>query len=572
MPGRTFPAGLAVVALVVLCAAGAALGRVAPPEPRETEPAKHWVCFTDKNLTRDGERSAIDAFRAGLPERALRRRARVGMEVNVNDLPVAGSYVDAVREAGAEIVAKSRWMNAVSVRADRAALLLIESLPFVREVRQVASGRREIPVTRPAPSSAEIPQDERALEYGISYYQLKRIQITGLHNDGFDGEGILIAMLDTGFDTDHEAYRQLDIHAERDFIYDDAETANEMEDPVGQDSHGTMTLSCVGAALDGTIYGGSYEASFVLCKTEMIGQEIEVEEDYWVEAVEWADSLGSDIVSSSLGYIDWYAYEDMDGNTAVTTVAADMAAARGIVVVNSMGNEGSNPWKYMIAPADGDSVISVGALDTGGARASFSSVGPTADGRIKPDVMVQGIDVYVATTQDTSSYAYANGTSFSCPLTAGAIGLLLQGHPQWTPVDVADALRSTATRSDSPDTLMGWGKVQARDAMYSEPTGVDDGAPDEPRPARLAWARPNPARGETSLEYVVASPARVRVSVYDVAGRLVRELRDAPRAAGSYAEYWDGRDASGAPVASGVYLARVSVGAERAGVKVVLLR
>lgn len=572
MPGRASPTGLAVSVLALLLLVAPAVARTSGPEPLVDLSAKHWVFFTDKALSRGGERAAIEAFREALPERALWRREKAGKEVGVRDLPVASVYVEAVRQAGAEIVSRSRWLNAVSVRADHAALTAIEALPFVREVRPVGVARREIPEVRPAPRVGEAPPDGRALDYGISYYQLNRIQIPALHNESFDGSGVIIAMLDTGFDTDHEAYRRLEILAERDFINDDGETANEMEDPVGQDSHGTMTLSCVGAALDGTIYGGSYEAAFVLCKTEMVGLEIEAEEDYWVEAVEWADSLGADIVSSSLGYIDWYTYEDMDGNTAVTTIAADAAAARGIVVVNSMGNEGSSAWKYMIAPADGDSVISVGALDIGGARVSWSSVGPTADGRIKPDVMVQGVDVYVVTSTDTSSYAYSDGTSFSCPLAAGAVGLLLQGHPQWTPVDVADALHSTATQSSSPDTLMGWGKVQAHDAMYVEPTGVDDATSEDLIGGRLVWARPNPARGETSLEYVVSSPARVRVVIYDVRGRLVRELRDGRRVPGTYSERWDGRDASGEAVASGVYLARVSVGDERAGVKIALLR
>ena len=438
-----------------------------------------WVFFEDKGLDRAGEKLAIEQFRAELSERALWRRAKAGLDVNLNDLPVSVPYIEQVRAAGAEIVTVSRWMNAVSVRADESSVASIARLPFVREMRPVAGARKPMPELLPVDDadaesiegrrrSGEADESRaegggsRSLDYGVSWWQNDQVQIIDLHDDGFDGEGIVIAMLDTGFDTDHQAYRHLDILGERDFINDDTETANEPGDPSGQDSHGTATLSNVGAAYAGQIYGGSYEATFILCKTEIVDEEIEVEEDYWVEAVEYADSLGADLISSSLGYFYWYDYSDMDGNTCVTTIAADMAAARGITVITSMGNEGGNDWKYMIAPADGDSVLGIGAVNVDGNRVSFSSVGPTFDGRIKPDVMALGESAYVATTSDTASYGYSSGTSFSCPITAGAVGLLLQGHPDWLPADVIEAVHTTATQSTSPDTLMGGGSCRRR--------------------------------------------------------------------------------------------------------------
>jgi len=529
---------------------------------------KLWVFFTDKALTRDGERSAVERAAAELSPRALWRRSKMGMEVNRNDVPVAASYVDAVAATGAEIVVRSRWLNAVSVIAAPAEAAAIGRLPFVREVRPVAIAVRETPVIVPAaPAPAQTAM--RSLDYGPALGQLDQIQVTDLHDAGYDGTGVLIAMFDTGFDTDHQAYRYLDIVAERDFINDDGETANEPGDPTGQDSHGTMTLSCVGGAYEGQLYGGSYNASFVLAKTERVDIEIEAEEDHWVAAAEWADSLGADVISSSLGYFDWYDYEDMDGNTAVTTVAADMAAARGIVVVNSMGNEGNDSWLYMIAPADGDSVVSVGAVTSAGARTSFSSVGPTYDGRIKPDVMALGSSAYVATTSDTASYAYASGTSFSCPITAGAVGLLLHGHPDWTPADVLDALRSTATQSGSPDTLMGWGIVQAADAMDSGTSNVSEGGIAEPR---AVFASPNPFGPGTTVSYVVPAEGRVRVTVHDVAGRVVRVLSDGVQRSGPHAVDWDAMDAAGDRVAGGVYFLKVAAGRETAMAKLVVLR
>ena len=347
-------------------------------------------------------------------------------------------------------------------------------------------------------------------------------------------------------------------------------TANQPGDPSTQDSHGTATLSCVGGAYSGQLYGGSYNASFVLAKTERVDVEIEIEEDYWAAAIEWADSLGADIVSSSLGYLDWYTYEDMDGNTAVTTRAADMAAARGIVVVNSMGNEGGTSWLYMIAPADGDSVVSVGAVTSAGVRVSFSSVGPTYDGRIKPDVMAQGRYVYVASTTDTAAYASSSGTSFSCPLTAGAVGLLLEGHPEWTPSDVLEALHETATQSSAPDTLMGWGIVQIADAMEFETSGVETTEPSQRAPVIASY--PNPFLPGATLDCVVPAESRVALRVYDPAGRLVRILYDGVRQAGSFTASWDGRDSGGASVANGVYFARISSDGVASARKITLIR
>ncbi|MBD3366974.1 MAG: S8 family serine peptidase [Candidatus Eisenbacteria bacterium] len=549
----------------------AATGDVLETERKGAPTAdRFWVFFEDKGISSGERAAALAEARAVLTERALTRRARVGMELNENDLPVAEAYVDAVAGTGVEIVTRSRWLNAVSVRADDTALAALAAFPFVREVRPVARGTKELPEITPAQPATDMPAPRgRELDYGSSQSQLEQIQVPLLHDDGFDGGGVLIAMLDTGFDTDHEAFRHLDIVGERDFINDDTETANELGDPSGQDSHGTATLSCVGAMKDGVIYGGSYNASFLLAKTEIVDQEIQVEEDYWVEAVEWADSLGADVVSSSLGYLYWYTYEDMDGGTAVTTVAADMAAARGLLCVNSMGNEGNDPWLYMIAPADGDSVLSVGAVDSSGVRTAFSSVGPTYDGRIKPDVMALGLYAFVATTADTASYGSSSGTSFSCPLTAGAVGLLLQGHPDWTPCETITALRSTGTMSSSPDTLMGWGIVQAHDAMYSAPLDV----PEESGSERLiVLSRPNPSSGATTLSFTTERAGRVRVSVHDVAGRRVNVLADRLMPAGPVSLTWDGTGSDGRRAASGIYFLRVEA-PERTGTsRIALLR
>jgi serine protease AprX len=554
---------LSAVALVVLIAAGAANASV-----RDT--MKLWVFFKDKRLTRVEESAAIAALRDELPARVLERRAKAAAPLNVNDLPVALAYIDAVAATGARIETKSRWLNAVSVLADDAQAAAIEELPFVRKTRPVARAVKPRTVLDEPVERRVRPPAQRLLDYGASFGQLEQIGVPGLHNAGFDGSGVLISVLDTGFDTDHECFRHLDIVAERDFIDDDSETAHEPGDPPGQDSHGTQVLSCIAAAKPGELYGGAYNAGFALAKTEIVNEEIQIEEDYWVEAVEWADSLGSDIVTSSLGYFDWYAYEDMDGNTAITTIAADMAAARGIVVVNSMGNEGGGEWTYMIAPADGDSVLSVGAVDSTGARVYFSSVGPTYDGRTKPDVMAQGLYVHVATTEDTSSYTQAHGTSFAAPLVASAVVLLLQGHPDWIPTDVIDAARATASSSETPDNLMGWGILNAYEAMYHSPVNVD--GPSVVGDSRGLSVFPNPIAPGTRVEFFVPKPSHVKLSVYDVSGRLVRTLVDGEKPRGTFEVLWGASDANGSSMASGVYFLRMTSAGRESTTKVALVR
>jgi hypothetical protein len=211
----------------------------------------------------------------------------------------------------------------------------------------------------------------------------------------------------------------------------------------------------------------------MLGKTEYVPTETEIEEDNWVAGIEWMESYGVDVVSSSLGYTTFddstgylYSHGDFNGRTAVTTKAAMMAARKGVVVVNSMGNEG-NTAGSIIAPADADSIISAGAVNYSGVLASFSSVGPTNDGRIKPDVVAPGVSIYVASTAGASAYGHSSGTSFSCPLTAGVAALVLSAHPEFTPVQVRGAIRNTASQADRPDNSYGWGVVNARAAVLS---------------------------------------------------------------------------------------------------------
>jgi subtilisin family serine protease len=472
-----------------------------------------WVFFVDK-----GERSpreveeAVRELMSVYPGRTVARRmaARAGRPFDVNDLPLHRPYVRQVAAAGVEIRAFSRWLNAVSVEATPDRIRALDRLDFVASMKPVG-GRSggPSPVTRKAPS----PPPSLGF-YGPSYRQLQQIQVPALHTEGYTGAGVVIAIFDTGFWTEHESLNGLNVIAEHDFINDDDETANEPGDTIHQHYHGTMCLSAMSGNTPGTLMGPAYAADIILAKTEDITMEQPVEEDYWIEAAEWADSLGAQVISSSLCYKNWYTYEDMDGETAPITIAADRAAVNGIAVVNAAGNSGASSWQYIAAPADGDSVISLGSVDSTGIRSYFSSKGPTYDGRIKPTVMAMGEDTWLADPSGASAYRRGDGTSFATPLAAGAIGLMLEKNPGWTSEDVLEAIMMTGTRAQNPDTLCGYGILQAHSASEYPLAGLAAG----PVKAPVLRVYPNPCRTRFSVvpaESGSGGPARL----YDARGR-----------------------------------------------------
>ncbi len=364
---------------------------------------------------------------------------------------------------------QSRWLNAISVEATPEQIARLSALSFVSRVDVVRRYRRlrEEPV-EPWPATDGRPrtrtrssQDEPP-DYGSGLDQVRQLRVPELHQRGLHGEGVVVAVFDAGFpNLSHEALTSLRIVAERDFV----ENRDSVRDST--DAHGTNTLSTLGGYAPGQLVGPAYAASFILAVTEDVRSETPVEEDNWAAAAEWAEALGTDVISSSLGYLDFdlpytsYTAQDMNGETAVTTRAAARAAERGVVVVNSAGNQGADPFQNTLgAPADGVRVVSVGAVNRAGSRAGFSSVGPTADGRIKPDVAAMGVSVKVARHIE-HLYGVASGTSFSCPLTAGVVALILQAHPTYTVDDVLTVLRGSASQASAPDTLLGWGIVDA---------------------------------------------------------------------------------------------------------------
>ncbi len=446
-----------------------------PEENQIPDNQKYWVFFKDKGTNEILQKNGFEAgLELDLSHRALFRRAKIRREnelVDVTDLPVVQEYIRRLETLGLKCQVVSRWLNGVSVVIPQSLFNQVLSLPFVRKIQPVISLYDTPPSGTIEKNKSFFPLKSHVLDYGNSYTQNQLIHVPEVHDLGITGAGVLVGIIDSGFDYQgRSVFSHIDVMAEHDFYWNDSVTANEADDPLQQHDHGTEVFSIIGGFHEGYLIGPAYEATFALAKTEWVPTETRVEEDYWVAGIEWLENLGVDVVSSSLGYGKFndgsgYTFTDLDGNTCVITIAADIAASKGVVVVNAAGNRDFSI--YINAPADGDSVIAVGAVTSNGNLAYMSSVGPTADGRIKPDVVAMGIGVTaVNPSRNVQSYLSVNGTSASCPLVAGVCAMVLQAHPELGPMEVREAIRETASQNESPDNFMGWGLVNAYEAIF----------------------------------------------------------------------------------------------------------
>lgn len=485
---RTLRLAILLFPFLVWTALAAAAGLSGPEDGGRREAAASmipaeihaWVYLRDKgeSLGRDIELLLDETANNLLPRaRARRQRNMSGGIVDYRDIPVCSDYAAEIERHAVRLRRKSRWLNAVSVAATLSELRQIGELPFVLMLAPVRRLGRTIPEpTQPRgrgettdPGSRPLPADSAF--YGPSYPQLREIEVPAVHDSGFSGAGVLVGMLDTGYYKEHPALEGLPIVAEWDFIMDDGETQNEPGDDPAQQDHGTATWSILGGYAPGELIGAAYGASFALAKVEDITSETPAEEDNFVAALEWMDSLGVDLASASLAYRFFddpennYEWEDLDGNTATTTVAVDLAASRGILVVCAAGNYGPDPGS-LGTPADADSSVTVGGSDEENDLLLFSSRGPTWDGRTKPEVLARGVDAYHAFPDP--EYSYSAGTSVATPLVAGCAALVMEAHPQWSAQQVRRALMWTADRAWRPDSDWGWGRINVLHAIYRE--------------------------------------------------------------------------------------------------------
>lgn len=446
----------------------------APVAGAATGASPQWILFRDRGTPASVD-SALAAAARTLSPRALARREKAARErgqsrpaVDVRDLEPSAPYVAAIEATGARIRTTSRWLNAVSVDAEAGILAVIRNLPFVSDVRPVAIVALEDADAAGVDSPSETPSERGADEfwYGPAEHQLTMLGIPEAHAMGYHGEGVLVCVLDSGFELEHEAFDQLEVRATRDFLFHDENVAYDPnEDVINQSNHGTQVLSILGGFSPGHIVGPAYRADFILGKTEYLPTETRAEEDAWVEGVEWAEAMGADIVTSSLSYSKWYRPQDEDGRTALITQAANLAFERGVLVFNSIGNQGPGE-RTLSPPSDSPDVIAVGATDWNGRLTGFSSLGPTWDGRVKPDLVAMGSGVTHVIPRSRDRYGRGAGTSYSTPLVAGCAAIVLSAHPDWGPETVRDALVMSGDRAGSPDTRYGWGIPNVRDAIF----------------------------------------------------------------------------------------------------------
>lgn len=429
----------------------------------QTVARKYLVLLSDKSAS---------PYSLGRPEqflspRAIQRRQKQGIPILERDLPVNPAYLSAIRQTGAVVWFSSRWLNAVLIQADDATYARVRALPFVKGVemdRALANARQSAVQQNSQRLVNKLTTEQLAEDipasYGNSRNQLLQIGVDKMHQQGFRGEGMLVGILDAGFsNADRVPYLQ---HLFRDNRIIGTYDFVRKETSVYEDnSHGLNVLSIMGAYAEGQLVGPAYKASFLLLRTEDAGSETPVEEANWLFGAEFADSAGVDVINSSLGYTEFddsafdHTYNDLDGKTTLVTRAARWAAESGMLVVVSAGNEGNGRWRYISAPADAPNVLSVGAVNGQGQKASFSSVGPTTDGRIKPDVVAQGLGTVLGTPGGV--IATGNGTSFSAPLVAALATGFWQANPRLTAQQVIESLRRSGDRVGSPDNEYGYG-------------------------------------------------------------------------------------------------------------------
>ncbi len=505
-------------------------------------PDKYYVQFTDKN----NSPYSIDNPQEYLSQRAIERRGRQNIPIDLYDIPVNPSYVQGVGATGATILNKTKWFNGVTIYTeDPAVLEAIGNLPYVAwvtapDASAPMSSIKEDDLQKSfflwenyrqdAPAYLKNTGSASDFNYGLSLNQIQMLNGDQFHGMGYRGQGMVIAVLDAGFTNadSHDAFDSLwfnnQILGTRDFVRGGESTFDEHP-------HGTMVLSTMGANYPGQLIGTAPKASYWLLRSEDGASEYIIEEYNWVSAAEFADSAGVDIINSSLGYTEFndpsqnHTYADMDGDSTPITRGADFAASRGILVVNSLGNEGGSAWYYLSAPSDGDSVMGIGAVDANGFIAGFSSHGPSYDGRVKPNVVTQGSGVYVADAFSVNSYTFSGGTSFSSPILAGMAACLWQANPLLTNMQIKHAIEESASQYQAPDASMGHGIPDF--VMANNILTVIDSPTENLIVSELF---PNPASEQFYLRLHSASEGQGRAVVTDMSGRFLysREFQVSP--------------------------------------------
>lgn len=448
-----------------------------------TAQTKYMIYFKDKGIDSQNRLNKSSLlFKAAekeLTQRSIERRKKVlGDEyITYEDIPLNENYIKEIESNGIKIINRLKWFNAVSCYLTIEEINKIKQFPFVKEVKPVGKFISRKPDQLNDDNVLdEMPRLNKVnynLDYGPSLTQNELSEIPVVHDLGINGIGVLIGLLDTGFRWQSTPSLENKNVVERDFIQGDNVTANQSGDDPGQDSHGTNVFSIIGGYAPGSLIGPAYGADFLLAKTEYVPTETHVEEDNYAAALEWMDAQGVNITSSSLGYSIFdnttysYTYEDMNGNTTIVAQAANLAFDRGIITLTAAGNEGSY-WGVdkggISSPGDAFNIITVGGVDSFNHVVSFSSRGPTSDGRIKPELVAQGLSVYHSNV-GSSTYSFGNGTSYATPITAGIAALLKSAFPHLTNQQVRQIMIESGDNVATPNNDRGYGLISAKKAV-----------------------------------------------------------------------------------------------------------
>jgi serine protease AprX len=555
----------------------------------------YWIVLPKKETPASVSPQAI-----GISERALHRRAKSlpsDQLIDEYDYPVSSSAIAQIESCGVTVRFASRWLNAVSVVATPKQVQTLSAIPSAKIVSVKKMVRRSVALSDTVQTISSLSKTSSTtalqkttsattLDYGSSAKQLSNIKVTDLHALGVIGSGVIIGMLDDGFNNyrTHPALTSINIIATHDFIHNIDNVNRQSWETSTQGDHGEGTLSAAGGYAPGSMIGAAYGASFILAKTEMDSSgsyDYHSEEDTYVAALEWMEQLGVDITSSSLAYKEFsdttsngtgsYTWQQLDGRTTKVAQAAIIAARKGVLVVTAMGNEG---YQYgnikstdvlhadttLWSPADADSILAVGATASDFELASFSGCGPTADGRIKPDIIAQGLGVYWAS--GTSSYASVNGTSCSTPLVAGAAALILSANPTWNAQQVRSAILKTAVQYNDgttqtatyPNNYYGYGVINALSAAQYNTTSV---AATTPSTLKVYPNFPNPFNNGTIIKFDMPAAGIVNIDVYNVLGQHVKTIYSGTAAKETIQKTWNGANEQGRAVSSGVYIYRI---------------
>ena len=488
---------------------------------------RYLIKFTDKDTSNN--QFSLNEPEGFLSSKSLERRERQNIDVVLEDLPVSNKYTDSVSSAGVKIQNKSRWFNSVVAEIDSSKLHTLRDIDFIKSITYLAPAKstkkkEKVSGTQSLEVTDKYRHEKKYIDstiYGFADNQIMMLNGHYLHEKGYQGQGKTIAVIDAGFlmaDTISvfsELWANGQILGQKDF-----EEPGHNVYKSGNSSHGTYVFSIMGGREPELFYGTAPKANYWLLRSEVASSEYIIEEYNWLAAVEFADSAGVDVINSSLGYTRFddstqnHTYSDMDGESTIVSKAASKAASKGMLVVASAGNKGNASWKYISAPADAKDIISVGAVDSEEAYASFSSVGPSSDNRIKPELAAQGKGTFFATSD--GSIAAGNGTSFSAPVIAGLAACLWQKYPDKTYNEIKDQILKSASQYSNPDSLKGYGLPDFEKAYALTIEG---------KSGKKIKAYPNPFKDSffVSLPELTISTDKVVVSLYDVVGRKIFE-------------------------------------------------